>query len=144
MAGTEVGVTEHYILQYEDGRCTDADGTDAFAAYIVAVDPDVIVTFGPDGMTGHPDHRAVSRWATAAWEATGARAELWYATLTPDFHRRWGPTNRMVGLFADQPDPPTTPHDSLAHLVVLDGDEVLGIISVRDVLRVWSQERVDA
>ena len=30
------------------------------------------------------------------------------------------------------------------HLVVLDGDEVLGIISVRDVLRVWSQERVDA
>jgi CBS domain-containing protein len=25
------------------------------------------------------------------------------------------------------------------HLVVLDGDEVLGIISVRDVLRVWAQ-----
>ena len=24
------------------------------------------------------------------------------------------------------------------HLVVLDGDEVLGIISVRDILRVWS------
>ena len=26
------------------------------------------------------------------------------------------------------------------HLVVLDGDEVLGIISVRDILRVWSQQ----
>ena len=25
------------------------------------------------------------------------------------------------------------------HLVVLDGDEVLGIISVRDILRVWAQ-----
>jgi CBS domain-containing protein len=24
------------------------------------------------------------------------------------------------------------------HLVVLEGDEVLGIISVRDILRVWS------
>jgi CBS domain-containing protein len=30
------------------------------------------------------------------------------------------------------------------HLVVLDGSEVLGVISVRDVLRVWSRERVAA
>lgn len=30
------------------------------------------------------------------------------------------------------------------HLVVLDGDDVLGVISVRDVLRVWSRERVSA
>jgi CBS domain-containing protein len=26
------------------------------------------------------------------------------------------------------------------HLVVVDGDDVLGVISVRDVLRVWSEE----
>ncbi|MBX6752249.1 MAG: CBS domain-containing protein [Micromonosporaceae bacterium] len=30
------------------------------------------------------------------------------------------------------------------HLVVLDGSEVLGVISVRDILRVWSRERVAA
>jgi CBS domain-containing protein len=29
------------------------------------------------------------------------------------------------------------------HLVVLDGDEVLGVISVRDIMRVWAQ-RLDA
>ncbi len=30
------------------------------------------------------------------------------------------------------------------HLVVLDDGEVLGIISVRDILRVWAQERTPA
>ncbi len=30
------------------------------------------------------------------------------------------------------------------HLVVLEDDEVLGVISVRDILRVWSQARVTA
>jgi CBS domain-containing protein len=28
------------------------------------------------------------------------------------------------------------------HLVVMDGDEVLGVISVRDIMRVWAQQRV--
>ena len=28
------------------------------------------------------------------------------------------------------------------HLVVLDGGEVLGVISVRDILRVWTQHRM--
>jgi CBS domain-containing protein len=30
------------------------------------------------------------------------------------------------------------------HLVVLEGDEVLGIISVRDILRSWSQQAAEA
>lgn len=30
------------------------------------------------------------------------------------------------------------------HLVVMEGDEVLGVISVRDIMRVWSRNRVDA
>ena len=30
------------------------------------------------------------------------------------------------------------------HLVVLDGDEVLGVISVRDIMRVWARARTEA
>lgn len=30
--------------------------------------PDIIITFGPDGISGHPDHVAVSRWTTTAFD----------------------------------------------------------------------------
>jgi LmbE family N-acetylglucosaminyl deacetylase len=112
-------VDELYLLGYEDGDCESHDGTDAIANHIAAIEPDVIVTFGPDGLTGHPDHRAVSRWTTDAWSASRPAADLWYATLTPEFHREWGHVNERVGLWADQPSPPCTERSELAHHAVL-------------------------
>jgi hypothetical protein len=40
------------------------------------------------GLTGHPDHVAVSGWVERAWLADGCRALLLQATLTESFHRR--------------------------------------------------------
>lgn len=117
-----VGVDELRLLGYEDGRCQQHDGTEAIAAHIADVEPDLIVTFGPDGMTGHPDHRAVSRWTTRAWAATRPSAALWYATVSSDFHRTWGHINDQIGLWADQPDPPCDDPSDLAHNVTLDDD----------------------
>ena len=48
---------------------------------VAARNPDAIVTFGPDGITGHPDHRAVSQWTTAAWSRAVEPSELLYATI---------------------------------------------------------------
>src|SRR5262245_52436012 len=67
-----LGVDEYRLLGFEDGTCHTVDGTDAIARHIVDIEPDVIVTFGPDGMTGHLDHCAVSRWTTDAWIATAS------------------------------------------------------------------------
>lgn len=33
------------------------------ADVIASVHPHTVLTFGPEGMTGHADHQAVSRWA---------------------------------------------------------------------------------
>jgi LmbE family N-acetylglucosaminyl deacetylase len=112
-------VDELHLLGYEDGDCERHDGTGAIARQIAALVPDLIVTFGPDGMTGHPDHRAVSRWTTAAWAVTQSAAELWYATVTPEFHRRWGTINEHIGLWADQPDPPCTTAPEVAQTTTL-------------------------
>lgn len=117
-----VGVDELRLLGYEDGRCSSEDGTWVIADVIDEVDPDLIVTFGPDGMTGHADHRAVSRWTTAARSSVKPSAALWYATQTHAFHRRWGALNESIGLWADQPEPPCTPSIDLVLSVTLPDD----------------------
>ena len=115
-----LGVVEHVMLGFPDGSCEMFDGSRQLAEIIASVRPSTIVTFGPDGMTGHPDHRAVSAWTTAAWSEAGGGARLWYATLTPDFHARWGDLNESLGLW-DAGGPPSTATTDLAHHAVLDG-----------------------
>lgn len=83
-----LGVTEHHWLDYPDGGCDEVDEDEAVGQLmriIAEVQPDTVLTMGPDGMTGHPDHIAVSRWATQAFilEAPpGAR--LHYSTVLPE------------------------------------------------------------
>ena len=115
-------VDELHVLGYEDGGCDRRDGTETIAGFIAAIEPDVIVTFGPDGMTGHPDHRAISRWTTDAWAAARPTADLWYATLTTEFHQKWGAMNDQIGLWADQPEPPLTATADLARSTTLPDD----------------------
>jgi LmbE family N-acetylglucosaminyl deacetylase len=116
-------VHEHHWLGYADGQCAGVADTVSIATIgdiIDTVAPDTIVTFGPDGMTGHPDHQAVSSWTTSAWRQRRPGARLWYATLLPSFHTRWGDLNARLGLFPDGHTPPQTA-ESDAFVVRLDG-----------------------
>ena len=119
-----LGVDEHHLLGFEDGSCPMGDGTEVIARYIADIRPDLIVTFGPDGMTGHPDHCAVSRWTTDAWTHTATDAELWYTTVTPDFHQRWDHVNALVGFWYEHSEPPSTPADELCHSITLSEDQL--------------------
>jgi len=119
-----LGVHEVRLLGLEDGTCERHDATDTIAQHIDDIRPDVVVTFGPDGMTGHPDHRAVSRWTTDAWTSTDWGGELWYATVTPGFHRRWQPVNDRIGLWADQPRPPCTARQDVRHRVAMTEEQL--------------------
>jgi len=122
-----VGVTEHRWLGLEDGDLDEIDADSGAARLMPILDevrPTVVVTFGPDGMTGHPDHKAVSAWATRAWQLSGQWAALWYATLTPEFHRAWGRLNDEVGLWMDGSAPPVTEASHLAAEVRLLGPEL--------------------
>jgi LmbE family N-acetylglucosaminyl deacetylase len=83
------GVTDLRLLDYIDGTCAAVDPAEAtakIAAIMREVQPDTVLTFGPEGMTGHPDHIAVSDWTTAAFgECAKPGARLLYATVTPQW-----------------------------------------------------------
>jgi LmbE family N-acetylglucosaminyl deacetylase len=112
-----VGVREHYWLGYRDGELPDVPVDDAVSRIVRllrTIRPDTIVTFGAEGMTGHDDHRMVSRWVTEAWRRTGSTARLWYPTVTPEFHDEWGAFNDSIGLWFEGATPPLTPRNELA------------------------------
>ena len=117
-----VGVTDHRHLGFTDGHCAAVEpeaGAAAVLRVLRQVQPNTILTFGPEGMTGHPDHIAVSGWVTRAWHATGHRGRLLHATLTESFHERWGALSAENGLWMPGAIPPSVPDDRVAlHLSV--------------------------
>jgi len=68
-AAKELGVREVTILGYPDGGVDAVASTiaqEAIAKHLCRVRPHVVVTFGPEGAYGHPDHVAISQLTTAA------------------------------------------------------------------------------
>jgi LmbE family N-acetylglucosaminyl deacetylase len=116
------GRIEHHFLgaptgsRYVDGSLATGSGERAVAELAEIIDdvhPDTTLTFGPDGITGHPDHRAVSMWTDQAlallpWIDT----RLMHATLAAEWHRDF------AGVLAAMDDGddhfPSCPHPELA------------------------------
>jgi len=64
-----LGVSELILLDYMDGDLNQADPAEAaavIAGHLRRVRPQVVITFGPDGAYGHPDHIAICQYTTAA------------------------------------------------------------------------------
>jgi len=68
-AASTLGVREVTLLDYRDSLLDEArpwEAVTAIAKHIRRVRPHVVLTFGPDGAYGHPDHIAISQFTTAA------------------------------------------------------------------------------
>jgi LmbE family N-acetylglucosaminyl deacetylase len=68
-AASVLGVRETFLLDYRDQQLDAANPREAVAGivgHVRRVRPDVVLTFGPDGSYGHPDHVAISQLTTAA------------------------------------------------------------------------------
>ena len=75
-AARVLGVREINFLDYYDGDLDQVNVPEAvarIAEHLRRVKPHVVITFGPEGAYGHPDHIAISQLATAA--VVGAAGE---------------------------------------------------------------------
>ena len=68
-AAAVLGIREISWLDYRDGQLDRADPLEArhrIVRHLRRVRPQVVITFGPDGAYGHPDHIAICQFTTAA------------------------------------------------------------------------------
>jgi LmbE family N-acetylglucosaminyl deacetylase len=113
-----LGVTEHLWLDYRDGTCADVPIEEAAGKLediIGSVRPDTILTFGPEGFTDHPDHKAVSRWLTEAHGRTNGvtKRRVHFATQSPGWIDRYGAVMAEASVFPPG-FPPSTAGDALS------------------------------
>jgi LmbE family N-acetylglucosaminyl deacetylase len=69
-----LGIQPPILLDYQDGQLSDADPeriVSEILAVVREVHPQIILTYGPDGVSGHPDHIAIGHFATETFHRAG-------------------------------------------------------------------------
>lgn len=119
-----LGVTEHRLHTLPDGELEAHE--EAGRAWVDGlfdmVEPDTVISFGPDGMTHHPDHLAVHRWVVGAWEHRARRSRLLWATTTPEHLRHHGRLYERWGVYMSEHRPAGVAAERLAAHLRLEGE----------------------
>lgn len=119
-----LGVDEHRVLDLPDGGFDDVGderGSAIVAELIAEVRPDTIVTFGADGITFHPDHRAVARWVGLAVERAPVRPRVLRATISQEHLAEFAELYDEWGIWMTDERPDGTPAEQLALDLSLSG-----------------------
>jgi LmbE family N-acetylglucosaminyl deacetylase len=123
-----LGVNEHRFLDMPD---VDWDSPLPDSGFGIVedlmreLDPDVVLTFGPDGMTGHVGHQSVNAWTTSAFDNVARpEASLLFAAVAKTWGDRYVDMLDANGVYRDRSLVPIVPDDELDLLVVLDDREI--------------------
>ncbi len=79
-ASQALGIQPPRLLNYVDGHLPLADA-ETMIAHILSIvrefQPEVWLSFGPDGLSGHPDHIIVGQWAAEAFSRSDGTSALY-------------------------------------------------------------------
>jgi LmbE family N-acetylglucosaminyl deacetylase len=79
-----LGIESPILLDYQDGDLSEVVPETIVAdilSVVNAVHPQIILTFGPDGISGHPDHVAVSRYTAEAFQRATDVTALYHLSV---------------------------------------------------------------
>lgn len=118
-----LGIVEHQVLGFPDGGLSQHDemALRRIGSLIDMVDPDTILTFGPDGSTFHPDHIAVHHLVTTAWQRRACAARLMYTATPAAFLDRYRDRLESWGMYMTDERPAGLSESDLDLHVRLDG-----------------------
>ena len=131
-----LGLQDHVVLHYRDSGMAGTPPNEHPQAFVnasreVVVErlveeirrfrPQVVLTFDPDGLYGHPDHIAIHKYATEAFHRASrpdaypqhlingvtpyAPQRLFYSARPRGFRLQWAQTLRAQGIDFPLPDP---------------------------------------
>jgi len=118
-----LGLEPPILLDYQDGalaRVSETEAVNQIMALVRELRPQVLLTWPSDGLSGHPDHVAISRWTGLAFQQAAvlgpeAPAALYHLVLPRSIADRLG----------------------LAHLQAIPDEAVTVTV---DVTPVWDQK----
>jgi LmbE family N-acetylglucosaminyl deacetylase len=121
-----IGVDDVRFLSVPDGFVARVD-TDLLVTALIEVmaevRPDLTITFGPDGITGHDDHIAAGHAATAAWMDHGGGGLL-YGIHAAGFLDEWRVVHDGLGIWMNG-EPEGCAAAELELVVDLDGEALV-------------------
>lgn len=121
-----LGVKEHIFLDLPDvdwHTPLPEQGLHAVVDIVRDVQPDAVLTFGPDGMTNHEGHKSVSSWTTDAFaQHAPAGSALYYAAVSRTWADRFVPLLDSLGMYREGAEPPIIEDGMLDIDIVLEGD----------------------
>ncbi|MFO8036479.1 MAG: PIG-L deacetylase family protein [Anaerolineales bacterium] len=90
-ASLALGIEPPRFLDYRDGTLNQVNEEEAVAQITAAVQelrPQVLLTWPPDGISGHSDHVAVSRWTDEVFRQMSEPAALYHIAMPRSLAQR--------------------------------------------------------
>lgn len=118
-----LGIKTHHWLGYNDGACDSVTASEAVQKIQELIEqyrPDTILTFGPDGLTGHPDHCTVSAWVSAA--TSGQDIAVYHVVEVPESYEAMKAADDRFNIFFNIAEPPLVTEADCVILLRLTGD----------------------